>query len=169
MVRKRTEGDERQRRAAARETHGAGEAPSARSATTGASKQRTHLSGRDSLSHEERVGTLHRGTQQWRGGDPAEPGVRDPAAQGPMRTFAGRGHPDHGESHERVLRALGAAQERSGGEGVYLEDIAGTAGLPVDECRALLHDLTRVHRLVTELAGSDEPDLGPRFQMKPRM
>jgi hypothetical protein len=40
MVRKKVEGDEDQRRAAAREAERAGERPSARGAMTGASKQR---------------------------------------------------------------------------------------------------------------------------------
>jgi hypothetical protein len=33
----------------------------------------------------------------------------------------------------------------------------------------LLHDLVTVHRLVTELEGTDTPDLGPRFEEKPRL
>lgn len=41
MVRKKVEGDEEQRRAAAHKAHRAEEAPSARNVTTGASKQRT--------------------------------------------------------------------------------------------------------------------------------
>ena len=35
------------------------------------------------------------------------------------------------------------------------------------QTRALLHDLTAVHHLVTELQGADEPDMGPRFEAKP--
>jgi len=35
--------------------------------------------------------------------------------------------------------------------------------------RALLHDLAAVHRLVTILQGTDNPDLGPRFEVKPRL
>jgi hypothetical protein len=41
--------------------------------------------------------------------------------------------------------------------------------MPPDETRAPLHDLTRVHRPVTELAGVDIPDMGPRWEAKPRL
>ncbi|MEU2791441.1 hypothetical protein [Streptomyces sp. NPDC007100] len=61
MVRKKVEGDENQRRAAAREARRAGEAPSARQATTGASKQRAHEP--EKASHEEKLATQHRGKQ----------------------------------------------------------------------------------------------------------
>ncbi|MGK5531598.1 hypothetical protein ACSNOC_13505, partial [Streptomyces sp. URMC 129] len=44
MVRKKMEGDEDQRRTWAREAERVGERPSGRGTTTGASKQRTHVS-----------------------------------------------------------------------------------------------------------------------------
>lgn len=31
----------------------------------------------------------------------------------------------------------------------------------------LLHDLTTVQHLVTELEGSDTPDLGPHYEVRP--
>jgi hypothetical protein len=169
MVRKKVEGDEEQRRAAAREAREAGEAPSARQVTTGASKQRSHLPDRDSLTHEEKIGGLHRGKQQWRAGDLAEAEVKDPAAQGPERTFTDRESSEYTAEHEKVLSALAAAQERNGGAAVYLDEIARAAGLSPEDTRALLHDLMEVHRMVTELAGSDVPDMGPRFEIKPRL
>jgi hypothetical protein len=169
MVRKKMEGDEVQRRAAAREAHEAGEAPSARSATTGASKQPTHLAGHSARTHEQRVGTRHRGKQEWRAGDLAERDVKDPTGQGPERSFTGRGRPGYSERHEQVFQSLTAAQERHGGEAVHLDEIARTTGLSPEETRTLLHDLTQVHRLVTELAGADQPDLGPRYEVRPRL
>ncbi|MDN0199194.1 hypothetical protein [Streptomyces sp. S.PNR 29] len=169
MVRKKTEGDEVQRRAAARAAHEAGEAPSARGVTTGASKQPTHLAGHSGRTHEERVGTTHRGKQEWRAGDLAEREVKDPTGQGPELSCAGRGRPGYSEQHEQVFQSLTAAQERHGGEAVHLDEIARTSGLPPEETRTLLHDLTQVHRLVTEVAGADRPDLGPRYEVQPRL
>ncbi|MGV9255662.1 hypothetical protein [Streptomyces sp. NPDC003697] len=68
-----------------------------------------------------------------------------------------------------MLLALTAAQECRHGEGVYLEEVARASGLSPQEARSVLHDLTQVHRLVTELAGADRPDLGPRFAVTPRL
>jgi DNA-binding IclR family transcriptional regulator len=68
-----------------------------------------------------------------------------------------------------VLNALAEAQDARGGEGVYAGDIARRAGLPRDRVSALLHDLSAEHRLVTQLHGSDSPDVGPRFEVKPRL
>ncbi|MFE0354617.1 hypothetical protein ACFW2I_14075 [Streptomyces nigra] len=56
------------------------------------------------------------------------------------------------------------AQAAHDGDAVLLGEIARRAEVPPDETRALLHDLTRVHRLVTELAGVDTPDMGPRWE-----
>ncbi|WP_320775810.1 hypothetical protein [Streptomyces sp. CRN 30] len=167
MVRKKMEGDEQQRRAAALEARRSGDAPSAEGVTTGASKQRRHVSHRNAISHEEKIGSRHRGKQQWRTGDLAERAVGDPSGQGAERTFTGRGHPGYGERHEQVFKAVSAVQEHRHGEAGYLEEISRAAGLPVEDTRVLLHDLTQVHGLVTELAGSDDPDLGPRFEVKP--
>ncbi|MFF9283374.1 hypothetical protein [Streptomyces griseosporeus] len=113
-------------------------------------------------AHEERVAGLH-------GGLPPEaesPDLPGGAGQGGA---AGHEYPDWSDRHERVFDALSEAQERNRGQAVHLEDIAATAGLGPEETRTLLHDLTRVQRLVTELAGGDRPDLGPRYEVKPRM
>ncbi len=59
------------------------------------------------------------------------------------------------------------AQEEHNGEAVYLDEIADGAGMPEEQVRTLLHDLTTVQNLVTELEGSDTPDLGPRCEVKP--
>ncbi|MEU3511087.1 hypothetical protein ABZ733_24990 [Streptomyces longwoodensis] len=94
--------------------------------------------------------------------------LMDPAALVAPPDDAGRGHSDWSDRHERVLGALTAAEEEGGGEAVHLEEIARRAGLGEDETRQLLHDLVRVHRMATELAGSDRPDLGPRYEAAPR-
>jgi hypothetical protein len=61
------------------------------------------------------------------------------------------------------------AEAAHGGDGVYVQDVADAAHLPVDRTSALLRDLVRVQKLVTELEGVDSPDLGPRFTTKPRL
>ncbi|MFI6035787.1 hypothetical protein ACIBBD_16755 [Streptomyces sp. NPDC051315] len=86
-----------------------------------------------------------------------------------VREASGRPHPDYTDRHEEVFRALTAAEERHGGEGIHLEEISRLAGIGPEETRGLLDELTREHRLVTELAGTDRPDLGPRFGTKPRL
>ncbi|KAA0941962.1 hypothetical protein [Streptomyces apricus] len=169
MAGKKMEGNEEQRRAAAREAAADGESPSARNETTGASKQRTHLRHGGSVTHEERLATKHRGKQLWRPGDLAEEPVKDPAAEGPERTFAERESHEYTPEHERVFQALTAEQAAHDGEAVFLDDIARRADLPPEETRALLHDLTRVHRLATELVEVDTPDMGPRWEVKPRL
>ncbi|WP_165985475.1 hypothetical protein [Streptomyces sp. YIM 98790] len=164
MVRKKVEGDEDQRRAAAHAAEKAGERPSSRGETTGASKQRTHVTHRSALTHEEKTASVHRGKQ----------GSEQEATWGPKpapaggHTFVGRGAPEYGPDHERVFQALSAAEEEHGGEGVYLPEIARLAGLPLEEVRLLVHDLVVVHGLATELQGTDRPDLGPRYETKPR-
>jgi hypothetical protein len=47
--------------------------------------------------------------------------------------------------------------------------VAGGSGFPPDQTRALLHDLAEVDHLVTILQGTDAPDLGERFEVKPRL
>ncbi|NGO12610.1 hypothetical protein G5C60_34630 [Streptomyces sp. HC44] len=163
MVRKKVEGDEDQRRAAAHRAHKSDEAPSARGQTTGGSKQRTHVPHSTSLSHEERTAPVHRGKQR----QPAEPYGQ--LGQTPESTPYPSGRPDYGEEHEQVFRALVDAEREHGGEGVYVEDVARAADLPAEETRTLLHDLVSVHHLVTELQGADAPDQGPRFETKPRL
>lgn len=127
-------------------------------------------------AHEERVAGLHGG------GRPVDPDATAPPEAGAPEAGApglsggvgqdgavGQDYPDWSDRHERVFNALSEAQERNSGQAVHLEDIAATAGLGLQETRTLLHDLTRVQRLVTELAGGDRPDLGPRYEVKPRM
>src|SRR5690349_3261845 len=63
MVRKKVEGNEDQRRAAARQARREGKAPSAQKETTGASKQRSHRPRHE--SHEEKVAAIHQGKQGW--------------------------------------------------------------------------------------------------------
>jgi hypothetical protein len=161
MVSKKVEGNEDQRRAEARLARERGEAPSARGETTGASKQRTHV-GRQA-DHEEKMRTIARGKQ--RAGDVPEP----PDDTEPDWDFSGRGRPGYTEEHERVFQALTEAQQAHGGEAVYLDDVARGSGLPRKQTRVILHDLSAVHKLVTQLHGTDTPDLGPRFEAKPRL
>ncbi|MEU1889582.1 hypothetical protein [Streptomyces pristinaespiralis] len=162
MVRKKVEGDEDQRRAAALEAERAGQNPSAQGRTTGASKQRTHMPDRSTLTHEEKTAAIHRGKQGSRTSEP------QPAAdRGGKRTFQGRGHPDYTDAHEQVFRCLVSAQQEHGGQGVHLDEIAHAADRTPEETRPLLHDLIVTHRLVTELNGSGAPDLGPRYEAKP--
>lgn len=160
MVRKKTEGNEEQRRAAARAARAEGTAPSARKETTGASKQREHLPGKQ--GHDERLAARHQGKQRRQAGAEGP----EPA---PSRSFGPR-RADYSDAHEQVLNALASEQEARGGEGVYLDDVARGSGLPRQRTRELLHDLTTSHRLVTELQGGpDDPDLGPRYEVKPRL
>ena len=83
------------------------------------------------------------------------------------RSFMSRG--PYTEAHELVFRALIRIQREHHGEAAHLEEVAGASGLPPDETSELLHDLVTVHGLATELAGSDSPDMGPRFEVKPRI
>jgi hypothetical protein len=169
MAGKKMEGNEEQRRAAAREAAAAGESPSARNETTGASKQRTHLRHGGSVTHDDRIAAQHRGKQQWRPGDLAEKRIKDPAAADAERTFVEGERQEYTQEHERVLQAVSAAQTAHDGDAAFLDDIARRADIPPNETRALLHDLTQVHRLVTELAEVDTPDMGPRWETKPRL
>lgn len=163
MVRKKTEGNEEQRRKAARRAREAGKTPSALQETTGASKQRRHLPRHD--PHEEKVETIHQGKQQW---PYPEAEVRAPTGEPMGWVFTGIGGSDYGPDHERVFSALTEAQRAHDGEGVYLDEIARRCGMPREQVRVLLHDLTVKYRLVTELMHTDVPDLGPRFEVKPR-
>lgn len=163
MVRKKTEGNEEQRRAAARRARRHGTDPSARKETTGASKQPGHTQGHE--SHDSKVASIHQGKQQ---SQAVEARLEEPAAPGWNRTF-GPGNPDYTQEHEAVFTALVAAQEEHGGEGVHLEEIARRSSLPRGRVRELLHDLARVQRLIAEQEGTDTPDLGPRFEQKRRL
>jgi hypothetical protein len=163
MSGKKMEGDEDQKRAAARDAEEAGHRPSEWSETTGASKQRTHLTGRSTITHGERLETRDQGKQGWRSSDtgsrPAEQTERD---------FTGRGAPEYGEEHEKVFRALAAEESRHPGEPVRLQDVSRAADLPEERTRVLLHDLVAVHKLATEVQEGAAPDLGPRYETKPR-
>lgn len=164
MVRKKMEGDEAQRRAAARKAERAGERPSDQGTTTGASKQRTHLG--TSTEHEEKMATEHRGKQQW----PADISGGSGPRPGPETSpFQGRGRPAYSAAHARVFETLTAAEAENAGEGVYLEEIARRSGMPQEEARGLLHDLIVTHGLAAELQHPDEPDLGPRYEVKRRL
>lgn len=69
---KQMEGDNRQRRQNARAAREAGSTPSAHGMTTGASKQRTHLSG-DAGDHQERLAATQRGEAKQAGADVPAP------------------------------------------------------------------------------------------------
>ena len=75
------EGNEEQKRKAAREAKEQGKLPSEMSATTGASKQRKEA--KPDASHQERLEQTHEGKQQPPPGDQARPGNRD---EDPKRT-----------------------------------------------------------------------------------
>ncbi|MFF8193349.1 hypothetical protein ACF05L_21385 [Streptomyces bobili] len=83
------------------------------------------------------------------------------------RSFMARG--PYTEAHELVFQALTRVQREHQGEAAHLEEVAGASGLPPDETSGLLHELVTVHGLATELAGSDSPDMGPRFEVMPRI
>ena len=68
---KQMEGDNKQRRRAAREAREAGDTPSEHGFTTGASKQRTHLAGDG--DQRERLTTIHRGEAKQAGEDVPKP------------------------------------------------------------------------------------------------
>ncbi|WP_255955269.1 hypothetical protein [Streptomyces odontomachi] len=164
MVRKKMEGDEAQRRAAARKAERAGERPSFQGTTTGASKQRTHLG--TSTEHEVKIATEHRGKQQW----PYDVSGGSGPPTGPEASpFQGRGHPEYSAAHARVFETLTTAETENGGEGVYLEEIARRSGVPREQTRGLLHDLIVAHGLAAELQHPDDPDLGPRYEVKRRL
>ncbi|MDX3570722.1 hypothetical protein [Streptomyces sp. ID05-47C] len=113
------------------------------------------------------MGSVHRGKQgagRREATTPSRP--RESAAEG--RSFAGRASGPYSEVHERVFEALSRTQEEHRGEAVHLEEVARASDLPPDETSELLHDLVTVHGLATELAGSDSPDMGARFEVKPR-
>jgi hypothetical protein len=159
MVRKQTEGNEEQRRAAARQAREAGIPPSALQETTGASKQRAHQPRHG--PHDQKQASVHQGKQGWEGlGVTTVP----PAREAPRFSDSQEYTPEH----ERVFQALTDAETDRGGEGAYLDEIAQGAGLPQQRVRELVHDLSAVHRLISVVQG-DDPDLGPRYIAKPRL
>lgn len=68
------EGNEEQRRAAAREARAQGKRPSEMGATLGASKQRSEAPRK--ASHQEKLDHTHRGKQKTPPGDQPRPGNR---------------------------------------------------------------------------------------------
>ena len=86
-----------------------------------------------------------------------------------QRRAAARQAREYTAEHEQVFAALTDAQRAHDGEAVYLDEIARRSGQDRERTRALLHDLTEVHHLVTQLDQADSPDLGPRFEVKPRL
>jgi hypothetical protein len=68
---KQMEGDNKQRRKAARQARDAGDKPSAHGLTTGGSKQRTHLAGDG--DQRERLTTIQRGEAKQGGKDVPRP------------------------------------------------------------------------------------------------
>ena len=165
MVGKKVEGNEEQRRAAARQARLQGETPSALKETTGASKQRSHLGRHE--PHEKKMAAVHQGKQEWQASREAEADVRDTVAPGSGQPSPAPGSREYTAAHERVFTAIVAAQQAHDGEGVYLDEVARASGLDPKRTRALLHDLVTIHRLVTEMQGGDVPDLGPRFAARP--
>jgi len=168
MAGKEMEGNEEQRRAAAREARREGSTPSAEKVTTGASKQPSHLSRH--VPHEEKVARRHEGKQQWQAEWEAAARQRHRGEAEPqVSPFAGRGRPGYTEAHEQVFAALAAAQAAHGGDAVDLDEVASGSGFPPDQTRALLHDLAEVDRLVTILQGTGAPGPAERFEVKPRL
>jgi hypothetical protein len=145
-VSKSVAGDADARRNAAREAHRAGVSRSEAGVTTGASKQIKHLTHQD-------------------GRHPDQDSEREHDSSG-QRSFTDRDVTEYGPEHERVFSALTQAEAANGGDGVYLEQVAGEAQLPAEETRLLLHDLVSVHKLVTELDAADD-DLGPASRRRP--
>ncbi|MGY1439259.1 hypothetical protein [Streptomyces reniochalinae] len=166
MVRKKVEGDEEQRRAAAHKAHRDEEPPSARSVTTGASKQRAHRAGPSARQDEEMLAQ-----RQGKQGHSAE--APSPAPRGgvgpaePRSPYQGRGRPGYSQEHEKVFRALVTAEEQHGGEAVSLEDVSREAAMPRNRTRTMMHDLVTVHHLATELQSTDTPDVDSRYESKP--
>src|SRR6516165_5733481 len=166
MAGKEMEGNEEQRRAAAREARREGATPSAGKVTTGASKQPSHLSRH--VPHEEKVARRHEGKQQWQAEWEAAARQRHHGdAEPEVSPTAGRGRPGYTEAHEQVFAAVAAAQAANGGDAVDLAEVARGSGFPPDQTRALLHDLAEMDHLVTILQGTGSPDLGDRFEVKP--
>jgi hypothetical protein len=163
MVRKKVEGNSEQRQAAAHGARRAGSAPSMEQATAEPSKQRAHLQGTHAKTCEQRIDTPHQGKQQRRA-DTVHTSAR--GAGEPQVPHSGHGRRGYSRQHERVYQALVRAQAAHGDEAVYLDVIARTAGMSRQDTRATLHDLVAVHGLATELLGTDDLDLGPRYETK---
>ncbi|MBQ0862437.1 hypothetical protein [Streptomyces sp. RK75] len=165
MVRKKVEGDEDERRSEAHKAHRVDEPASARYATTGASKQRTHRAGgsaeKDTETPAQRQGKV---------GHTATQAERRPQGVGPAESrspYEGRGRPDYSAEHEQVFRALVTAEQQHGGEPVSLDEVSREAHMPQEKTQPLMHDLVTVHHLATELQGAEAPDLS-HYETKPR-
>jgi len=90
--------------------------------------------------------------------------VRPEGTTPSAQTFAGRETSEYTAEHEQVFAALTDAQQANGGEAVYLDELARRSGQDRERTRALLHDLTEVHHLVTQLRPADR---GLCFEVKP--
>lgn len=71
MVRKKMEGDNRQRRKRAKEAREQGETPSEAGASTGASKERSRQPDNRRIPHEDRLESKRSGKQQDMSPDPS--------------------------------------------------------------------------------------------------
>jgi hypothetical protein len=165
MVDKKTEGDEQQRRARARQARKAGSTPSAELVTTGASKQLHRTDRKD--PHQEQLAAIKRGKQQGpgpqppgrRGLNPTDEWSRPRPGRPPMA--GGRGEIiDLSEEQAQVYGAV--AELEASGEAVYLNHVADTVGRPVVETRRILGDLLDAN-LVQEVATADQPDFGFQY------
>jgi hypothetical protein len=76
MVSRKMEGDEEQKRAAARDAREEGKRPSEVGATTGASKQ--HADAKPELSHQQQIDGQREGKTDQSDAPEARPGSRDP-------------------------------------------------------------------------------------------
>lgn len=97
------------------------------------------------------------------------PGSRTVGGDADVVGPAPEGTPDLSPEHGAVFQALVEAQRERLGEAVGMDVIARRVDMSAGHVRALLHDLATVHRLVGELQQVDVPDLGPRFEVKPRL
>lgn len=148
MVRKKVEGDERERRARARRARAAGQDAGAGQVSTGASKQRRHVS--ESAGHDEKLAAVHRGKRQL--GErprplqhtehdvaPGEPVGSSPVPAPPVRRT------DTGVALDaeqiRVYQAVAELESRQ--QDAFLPRIAAQAARPEDETRRVLAALTR--------------------------
>lgn len=66
----------------------------------------------------------------------------------------------------RVYQAVASLE--TAGRPVYFDQIVSASGLTEQQVHRALHTLMTAHKLVTELARVDDPDLGPRYELAPR-
>lgn len=174
---KQMEGDNRQRRARAKDARDEGRAPSADGVTTGASVQERHLAG--NVDHDERIAGPGWGKQQPERAAPnPRPGsLRDresvtgkapPAATPTSDREVRRGQGDLDDDEQRVFEAVVRQELHHGSSS--LPEAADGAGLPRPDAEAALRRLVDHHDVVQQL--SDDPDgagFGPRYRVKTRV